>query len=488
MKKVILFVFSILIATAVYAQKTSVTGKVTDSAGEPLIGASVTTNDGSGTITDADGLFSVPVSADGVLTVSFISYKTVSVPVTKGKTEYKVVLEEDSEMLEETVVVGYGTQKKANLSGSVAQIDGKALENRPIPNITQGIQGLAPGITVTAADGAPGQDGGTIHIRGVGTLNTSTPYILVDGVETDNINSIDPQDVASISVLKDASSAAIYGSKASNGVILITTKRGSNTGAPNVSYSGSVGVQNATMLMQRMNSADAAYYYNKALERSGKSARFTDAEIQKFRDGSDPYNYANTDWYALGYKAGMQTRHNVSVTGGTQRARYMGSAGFLYQDGILPNAGRNQFNARTNLDVDILKNLTLHMNLSFIKNKYSDASSAYAGGSSDQIIRQMNRIAPWIVNKYEDGSYGTISDGNPIAWLDSGMKVEYDNRNFSGLLGLDYQIIKPLVLKADVSYVDNSTRKNYFQKYIVYNDHKVSDLRNLKSPTPTQTV
>lgn len=480
MKKVLLFVFSILIASAMYAQKTAVTGKVTDSAGEPLIGASVTTNDGSGTITDVDGRFTIQVPSDGALTVSFISYKTVIVSITNGRTEYNVVLEDDNEILEETVVVGYGVQKKANLSGSVAQIDGKALENRPITNVSQGIQGLAAGITVTAADGAPGQDGGTIHIRGVGTLNTSTPYILVDGVETGTINSIDPQDIASISVLKDASSAAIYGSKASNGVILITTKRGSGDGAPKVAYTGSVGVQNATMLMERMNSADAAYWYNKALERSGKSARFTDEDIQKFRSGSDPYNYPNTDWYGLGFKTGVQTRHNVSVTGGTQRARYMGSAGFLYQDGILPNAGRKQFNVRTNLDVDIVRNLTLHMNLAYIQNNYTDASSAYAGGSSDQIIRQMNRIAPWIVNQYEDGQYGTISDGNPIAWLDSGMQVKNNNRNFSGLLGLDYKIIKQLVLKGDVSYVDNSNRKDYFQKYIVYNDHKVSDPQKLE--------
>lgn len=478
MKKVLLLVFCILFASMAYAQKTNVTGKVTDSTGEPLIGASVTLNDGSGTITDANGQFTIEASPKDVLTISFISYKTATQNLVAGKTVYNVVLEEDFEILEETVVVGYGTQKKANLTGSVAQVDGKALENRPIPNISQGLQGLVPGITVTAADGAPGQDGGSIHIRGVGTLNSSSPYILVDGIETDNINSIDPDDVESISILKDASSAAIYGSKASNGVILITTKRGGE-GAPKLSYSGSVGVQNATMLVQRMNSADAATYYNKALERSGKSARFTDAEIQKFKDGSDPYNYPNTDWYGLGYKTGIQTRHNVSVYGGGKRARYMGSAGYLFQDGILRNSGRQQFNARTNLDLDITDRLTTHLNLSFIKNKYNDASSAYAGGSSDQIIRQLNRVAPWIVNKYEDGTYGTISDGNPIAWLDSGMQVKRDNQNFTGLIGFDYRFIKELVLKVDGSYVSNHLNQDYFQKYIVYNASKKSDPQQL---------
>ncbi len=478
MKKAILFVFCMMLACAASAQKTTVTGRVTDTAGEPLAGASVLLNDGSGTITDVDGRFSVSAGSGATLTVSFISYTTAVVPVQAGKSDYLIVLEDDNQLLEETVVVGYGTQKKANLSGSVAQVDGKVLENRPIPNISQGLQGLVPGITVTAADGAPGQDGGTIHIRGVGTLNTSTPYILVDGVESDNINSVDPEDVASISILKDASSAAIYGSKASNGVILITTKRGAD-GAPKVSYSGSVGVQNATMLVDRMNSADAATYYNYALQRSGKSARFSDSDIQKFRDGSDPYNYPNTDWYALGYKTGLQTRHNVSVTGGSKNARYMGSAGYLYQDGILKNSGRQQFNARTNLDLDINKRLTTHLNLSFIKNDYNDASSAYAGGSSDQIMRQLNRMAPWIVNKYEDGSYGTISDGNPIAWLDSGMQVKRENTNFTGLVGFDYKFIKELVLKVDASYVDQYQNYNYFQKYIEYNSTKVSDPNQL---------
>lgn len=217
-------VFCVLLASMAFSQKTTVTGRVTDSAGEPLIGATIMTNDGIGTVTDADGRYSIQAPAGGTLTVSFISYKSASAVLTGGRTEYNFVLQDDNEMLEETVVVGYGVQKKANLSGSVAQIEGKTLENRPISNVSQGLQGLAAGITVTGSDGAPGQDGGTIRIRGVGTLNNASPYILVDGVETGNLNSIDPQDIESISVLKDASSAAIYGSKASNGVILIPPK------------------------------------------------------------------------------------------------------------------------------------------------------------------------------------------------------------------------------------------------------------------------
>ena len=296
---------------------------------------------------------------------------------------------------------------------------------------------------MTGADGAPGLDNGSILVRGVGTLNSASPYILIDGVEAGTLNSLDPEDIASISVLKDASSAAIYGSKASNGVILVTTKRGQN-GAPKVSYSGYFGIQNATALMDRMNSADAAYYYNKALERSGKAPRFSEEAIQKFRDGSDPYNYPNTDWYGLAFKTAWQNRHSVNITGGNEFVKYLASAGYLKQSSILPNAGREQFNGRANLDMVLSKRITAHLNLAYIQNNYRDASSAYAGGSSDQIIRQLNIIAPWIVYKYEDGTYGTVSDGNPMAWLESGMTVNRNNRNFTGMIGLDYQILKDL--------------------------------------------
>lgn len=331
-----------------------------------------------------------------------------------------------------------------------------------------------PGITVTGSDGAPGMDNGTIMVRGVGTLNTATPYILIDGVEAGTLNALDPEDIASISVLKDASSAAIYGSKASNGVILVTTKRG-QSGAPKVTYSGFFGTQNATALMERMNSADAAYYYNQALARSGKAARFSDEAIQKFRDGSDPYNYPNTDWYGLAYKTAYQNRHNLSVNGGNEFVKYLASAGYLKQSSILPNAGREQFNARTNLDMIISKRITAHLNLSYIQNNYMDASSAYYGGSSDQIIRLLNRIAPWIPNKNEDGSYGTVSDGNPMAWLDSGMSVKRNNSNFTGMIGLDYQIFDDLKLTVQGAYIDNSQRYTYFQKFIQYNPNKSSE-------------
>ena len=456
-----------------------ITGVVTDANGDPIIGASVQADGAALAVTGADGSFSVSVAPGTELQISYVGFATKTVVVRNGVSSYDVTLSDDSRALNEVVVVGYGTQKKANLSGSVAQLDGKTLGNRPIANVSSGLQGLLPGITVTGASGAPGLDGGLILVRGVGTLNSASPYILIDGVEAGTLNSLDPQDIASISVLKDASSAAIYGSKASNGVILVTTKRGQN-GAPKVNYSGFFGIQNATALMERMNSADAAYYYNKALERSGKAPRFSEEAIQKFRDGSDPYNYPNTDWYKLAFKTAWQNRHNVNVTGGNEFMKYLASAGYLKQSSILPNAGREQFNARANLDMVLSKRITAHLNLAYIQNNYRDASSAYAGGSSDQIIRQLNIIAPWIPYKKEDGSYGTVSDGNPMAWLESGMTVNRNNRNFTGMIGIDYQVFKDLKLTLQGAYVDASQRYSYFQKFIQYNANKATDPNKLE--------
>ena len=464
---------------SIQQQKQSITGMVTDANGDPIIGASVQAGGTALAVTGADGRFSVSVAPGTELQISYVGFATKAVMVRNGVSNYDVTLSDDSRALNEVVVVGYGTQKKANLSGSVAQLDGKTLGNRPIANVSSGLQGLLPGVTVTGASGAPGLDGGLILVRGVGTLNSASPYILIDGVEAGTLNSLDPQDIASISVLKDASSAAIYGSKASNGVILVTTKRGQN-GAPKVNYSGFFGIQNATALMERMNSADAAYYYNKALERSGKAPRFTEEAIQKFRDGSDPYNYPNTDWYKLAFKTAWQNRHNVNVTGGNEFMKYLASAGYLKQSSILPNAGREQFNARANLDMVLSKRITAHLNLAYIQNNYRDASSAYAGGSSDQIIRQLNIIAPWIPYKKEDGSYGTVSDGNPMAWLESGMTVNRNNRNFTGMIGIDYQVFKDLKLTLQGAYVDASRRYSYFQKFIQYNANKATDPNKLE--------
>lgn len=319
---------------------------------------------------------------------------------------------------------------------------------------------------LSGTNGAPGMDSGSINVRGVGTLNSSSPYILIDGVEAGTMSSLDPNDIESISVLKDAASAAIYGSKAANGVILITTKRG-KSGKPQVSYSGYVSVQNPTSLIDRLDSYEYAHMLNDALESEGKAKKFTtEEEINAL---------PNTDWYDLAYKTGSLQHHNVSVNGGTESVNYLASVGYLKQSGILPNAGREQINGRTNLEMKINSRLTARLNLAYIKNDYTDPSSAYAGGSSDQIIRQLNLISPWITARYDDGTWGTVSDGSPIAWLDNDLKVYRRNTNFTGLFGVDYKIINGLTAKLSASYVNDNQNYDYFQKFFVYNANKKTD-------------
>lgn len=457
------------------AKRVTVSGTVKDArTGEPIMGASVRAIGLKAVaMTDAQGRFSITATEGGKIQVNYIGYKVETVDVAPGQTTFSIAIKEDERMLSEAVVVGYGTQKKVNLTGSVATLDAKQLEERPIQNIQQGLQGTMPGVTISGTNGAPGMDAGSIRVRGTGTLNTADPYILIDGVESSTLSALDPNDIESISVLKDAASAAIYGSKASNGVILITTKRG-KSGKPRVTYNGYVSVQNVTNTIDRLSSYDYASLYNQALVSEGKAARFTDEELQKFKDGTDP-NYPNNNWYDLAYKTGVLQRHNISVNGGTENVNYMASVGYLKQTGVLPNAGREQFNGRTNLSMKITKKLTARLNLAYIKNDYTDASSAYYGGSSDQLIRQLNVISPWIVARYDDGTWGTISDGNPIAWLDNHLKVSRKNTNFTGLFALDYDILDGLKATMSASYVNNNQNYSYFQKYFRYNANKATD-------------
>ena len=455
------------------ARTVNISGIITDNAtGQPLMGAFVRVKGSkANAITDANGKFSIKVSEGAVLAISYLGYDPQEVTVQPGTTNYEVKLKESSQSLGEAVVVGYGTQRKVNLTGAVATVDSKELQSRPIQNVQQGLQGMMAGVSISGTNGAPGMDAGSINVRGVGTFNNSSPYILVDGVETGTMSSIDPNDIESISVLKDASSAAIYGSKAANGVILITTKKG-KSGKPKVSYNGYVSFQSATALVDRLNTYDYAHMYNDALESEGRAKRFqTEEEIAAL---------PNTDWYDLAYKTGVMQHHNVNVNGGTDNVKYLASVGYLKQDGILPNAGREQFNGRTNLSMNITDKLTAKLNLAYVKNNYTDANNSYVGGGSDQLIRQLGQIAPWIEARYPDGTWGTVSAGSPIAWLDQGLKVHRNNTNFSGLFGLDYKILPVLTASANASYVKNDQNYWAFQKEYDYNANKKASPNSLE--------
>ena len=464
MKHILSLLFLVSVSLSALAQN-HVRGTVVDVSGEPIIGVSVVVaGTTTGSVTDIDGKFEINAAkSSGTLKVSYVGYTSKEVPFT-ANTPVKIVLEEDRQNLDEVVVVGFGTQKKANLTGAVAAVDNKLLENRPLTNLSSGLAGLMPGVSVVQTSGQPGQDIGTINIRGVGTFNASGPLVIIDGFEG-SLNDVNPNDVQSISVLKDAASSAIYGSKAANGVILVTTKHG-QSGKPSVAYQGLVGVTTATNKPEFMESAEIAEKWNIARKSVGLDPLYTDAEIQKFRDGSDPDNYANTDWTGLLYKNGMQTSHNVTLSGGTENAKYLASVGYLYQNGIINNYDKNQVTARVNVDINPSKNVETSWSISYIRSSVNEPEPSYnlststgtyggAFGSTNsvyQIIRQINVINPMIPYKYSDGSYGRISDGNPIAWVESGANGNNINSNLQGIGSVKVYIVPSVSVKVAGSY------------------------------------
>lgn len=347
----------------VQQQKKTITGTITDKDGESIIGANIvekgTTN---GTVTDVNGNFSLQVEEDATLHVSYIGYLAQDIN-TIGKSFFEIVLQEDTQALDELVVVGFGTQKKVNLTGAVGTVDSKVLEGRPVQNATQALQGLVTGLNVTQTNGAL-DDKTSIDIRGIGTIgegSTSNPLILIDGMEGD-LNAINPQDIDNISVLKDASSAAVYGSRAAFGVILVTTKKG-QAGKPKVNYNNSLRWNSPILLPKMADSYSFALYFNDADKNRGASGFFSEDYLQKIKDfqegrstinlsncwGNPQYydgyscGYDNIDWYrAIFRETAFSHEHNLSVTGGTDKIGYYLSGNYLNQDGLL-NFGQDLF-------------------------------------------------------------------------------------------------------------------------------------------------
>lgn len=313
-----LFVF-LFFAGDINAQTVfTLSGKITD--GEnPLANVSVQVKGtGSGTKTDDKGMFSINVVKGQTVVFTYVGYETREMVVGNQRDITLNLTQTEANVLDDVVVVGYGTTKKVNLTGSVATVSSKDLKGRPISNLSSALQGTMPGVTVTVDNGQPGNDQGTIRVRGVGTLGNSDAMVLVDGVVS-SMNDINPNDVESITVLKDAASASIYGSRAANGVILIVTKNGKK-GETVAHYNVDIGKQTMTVQPDFIDSWQAATLYNEALVNEGKSPKYTDAEIQKFKDGSDPERYPNTDWYDLFWRgSGVQQSHSLDVNGGGEK-------------------------------------------------------------------------------------------------------------------------------------------------------------------------
>lgn len=438
----------------------TLTGVVVDENEEPVIGANVvekgTTN---GVITDIDGKFSLSIPDNTTLKISYIGYLSREIVITDQE-DVHIVMTEDFQALEEVVVVGYGIQKKVNVIGSIAQIGTKELANRSTPQLSNALTGQMPGVTVIQRSGKPGDSGGEIRVRGVGSFGaTPSALILIDGIPG-SLNNINMEDVESISVLKDASSAAIYGARAANGVILVTTKAGKE-GKISVAYNGYVGFNDATTLPKFVNSWEWGTLYNRAIGRE----EYTQDVIQKLKDGSDPDRYANESYLdrVLGNK-GFQTGHNVTLNGGNTANQYMLSFGYLTQDGIVDKNNYSRYNARVNITNELSPQLKLTTRLSGV---YAERKEPNVPGGDDAtgmtgIIQKAIRFPGLYPTVLSDGTFGAGPEqhGTPVSWIMSPSFWKNPQFSVAANIRLDYNPIKDLTIAAvgAYEYSNNETR------------------------------
>lgn len=454
-------------------------GVVTDTTGETVIGASVvvkgTTN---GTITGLDGDFSLSgVTKGSILVVSFVGYQNTEVkwngqPLT-------IVLKEDTKVLDEVVVVGYGTQKKANLSGAVAAVDGKVLQDRPITNIGQGLQGVVPNLNITMNNGgAPGATS-SFNIRGNTSLNGGSPLVLVDNVQMD-ANLVNPDDIESISVLKDAASASIYGARAAYGVILITTKKGKKSDKPTVSLSATGYWQSPALTFHNVNSMQYLTMMDEAYQNDGGSGHYFKSQVYQYAEdyfngkydspvffdtAYDTYKYGycgNTDWWDELYKTSFSQIYTANISGGNDRTTYYASVSMNDQGGIL-KAGDDKYN-KYNANVNISSNITKWLNVSAkIAHTYTDElhptggttamnSTAYSGLSSYSGMMKGD-LSPLMPVKHPDGHYaGQGSYINPVAIMEQGGNAQYKQNDLWMTGAVKITPIKGLVINADYTW------------------------------------
>lgn len=351
-------------------QGNEVEGVVKDASGEPIIGATVrVVGTKIATVTDFDGNFKINAKSGQSLQITYVGCKPKTVKVGRGS--IAVTLEDDSQVLKDVQVVAYGVQKKVTVTGAISNINGSELTKVPTGSINNMLSGVVPGLSSVQYSGEPGADAATILVRGQATTNNSSPLIQVDGVERD-FNDIDPSEIESITVLKDASATAVFGVRGANGVILVTTKRGKE-GKAKISANTSMSVIVPTDPIKLANAYEYASYYNmQKLNDGAATAPFSDEILQKFKDHSDPLRFPDTDWIDYCFKDhAIQTQHNVNISGGTDRMRYFVSAGAFTQDGLfkqqsLPydfNFKYQRFNYRANLDFDVTKTTTISVNL-----------------------------------------------------------------------------------------------------------------------------
>lgn len=438
---VFLFTLMLFPLSAIAQSGIIITGTITDENQEPLIGVNlVVEKSKSGSITDVNGKFSVLVpSESSVISVSYIGYQAYTY-IVGNKRDFKIVLKEDAKKISEVVVVGYGTQKKETMTGAITTIKSDDILKAPVGNATQALAGRTPGIQVKQNSGQPGSDNSNIRIRGIGSLSeaNSAPLTLVDGIER-SFNQLDPEEIETVTVLKDASSTAVYGIRGANGVIIVTTKRGKE-GKAQITYTGNVALQTPTRLPKPLNSYDFASLFNEARFNDTPPGSATPVdiyepyELQRFKDGSDPLMYPNMNWldYAMEDVA-LQQKHNVNIGGGTKFSRYYVTLGYFSQDGLQKEFNKDfgysnkdsyrRFNFRSNIDMDLSESTLLKLTIG------GRSGTKYRTGAG--FFRDVLRAASVATPGYVNGTIVSIDErptsGNPLTQLSSGITTYSEN-------------------------------------------------------------
>ena len=464
----------------------TVSGNVVDETGLPVIGVNVKVKGTTiGAITDLDGNFTLKgVPQNAVLVVSYVGYKEQEIKV-GTQSQLSIKLQEDTELIDEVVVVGYAAQKKVNLTGSVSSVNmADIAEKRPITNLSSGLAGAASGVTIRTTNNAPGNEDASILVRGQGTLNNSAPLIIVDGVES-SIGAVNPQDVESMTVLKDAASSSIYGSRAANGVILITTKKGKE-GKIKIDYTGYASMESIGKTVDAV--SDYATYMelrNEARTNSGDSPQFDQETIDAWRNdgGRNPLLYPNTDWIDEIFRTAVATNHNLSMSGGTDKLSFYTSFGYNNNPGIMENSGYERYSFRSNVEAKPTKWLTLGMKL----NGYL-SNNEIGTDWIDDVFTYGYASTPGIVLRSPDGRFGgaqakgeDIQANNPLANLyrrDGNKK----KRNFRAAFNGTITPFKGFSLSGSYSYEltdnDNWEKPNYIDLWDFSSESIVRQLGN----------
>lgn len=450
----------------VVQQQQRVTGVVTDaSTGETLVGVNIIVKGATvGTITGANGSYTLDVpDASGTLQFSFIGYIAQEISL-GGRTNINVALESDVALLDEVVVVGYGVQKKLSVTSAVSSVSTEKLTERTVSNIQQSLQGQLPGLTVIDLGAAPGKTNYTIRVRGITTLSNNDPLVIVDGIEQ-SLNDINPNDIETVTLLKDASSTAIYGSRAANGVILINTKRG-KTGKLSVSYSGYYALQKSNNNPTHMETRDYMELQNIAWMNSSGYEIYTQAYIDEYVAGTKTdlikYPLPNT-WFQTVLHTAPQVSHTFSASGGNETVKALFSTRIQDQDGIIPNSSNKIREIRLNTDFKFSKKLSMSVDMN-VRNRNRISPTL-----ESTVFTRMLQLSQFTVPKYPDGTYGISSDGhNPLMYAEIGGAAHLREDYLTGSVKGDWDIMKGLKFSVQLGAVMTSSyQKNFNNKYEV---------------------